>query len=209
MFALKRDKETRNRLFPALAFMVGAILLILVLGKIDQPAKDWLSLERDLVLNGEIWRLITAHFVHFNFDHSKMNSLGIILCCVILIDVIEIRALCEVFIACGLAVGLGVFFLMPSIDSYVGFSGLLHGIFSWGLLHLFSLRAYTYAILANTVLWGKILWEGLFGPVPGAEHAVGGVILIESHLYGAIGGVGVWIRQRKIGRNLAKHLRLF
>jgi len=39
------------------------------------------------------------------------------------------------------------------------------------------------------------------GPTPGASEAIGGVILLRSHLYGAIGGVISWIweRARRVG----------
>jgi len=54
---------------------------------------------------------------------------------------------------------------------------------------LADLRVYpkSAAILLTLVI-GKLIWEQLSGPLPGSESTAGGFVVVDSHLYGAIGG---------------------
>ena len=36
---------------------------------------------------------------------------------------------------------------------------------------------------------GKIVWEQVVGPMPFSESTSGGPVLVDAHLYGAVGGL--------------------
>jgi membrane associated rhomboid family serine protease len=36
---------------------------------------------------------------------------------------------------------------------------------------------------------GKLLWEQAVGPLPGSAEVAGGKVIVDAHLYGAIGGL--------------------
>jgi hypothetical protein len=38
------------------------------------------------------------------------------------------------------------------------------------------------------VVVGKLLYEQLVGPLPGSESVAGGTVIVNAHLYGAVGG---------------------
>ena len=47
---------------------------------------------------------------------------------------------------------------------------------------------------------GKLLWEQTVGPLPGSESSAGGTVIVNAHLYGAVGGVlGALIPWRRVG----------
>ena len=49
------------------------------------------------------------------------------------------------------------------------------------------LEKLTGVILA--LVMAKLLFEQLIGPLPGSETTSGGPVVIDAHLYGAVGGV--------------------
>ena len=60
-------------------------------------------------------------------------------------------------------------------------------------------RAESIVILA--LIFGKIAYEQFAGPVPGSEFASGGPVVVDAHLYGAIGGLaGGILLWRRVGR---------
>jgi membrane associated rhomboid family serine protease len=82
---------------------------------------------------------------------------------------------------------IGFWFLNPELYWYVGMSGLLHGLLVAGIVtRLSKIDAETAILLL--LLVGKITWEQFSGPVPGSESTSGGPVIVDAHLYGALGG---------------------
>ena len=82
----------------------------------------------------------------------------------------------------------GFWFLNPELYWYVGMSGLLHGLLAAGIVtRLKDIDAETAILLL--LLIAKISWEQWSGPVPGSESTSGGPVIVDAHLYGALGGV--------------------
>jgi rhomboid family GlyGly-CTERM serine protease len=94
-------------------------------------------------------------------------------------------------VVCGtsiVVIGAGFWFFNPSLEWYVGLSGLLHGLLAAGLVAGIRGREAESVVLAILVA-GKLVWEQLAGPLPGSESASGGAVIVDAHLYGAMGGV--------------------
>jgi membrane associated rhomboid family serine protease len=66
-------------------------------------------------------------------------------------------------------------------------SGLLHGILAAGLVERLR-KPETETIVLTLLLVGKLVWEQLSGPLPGSEGTAGGTVVVDSHLFGALGG---------------------
>ena len=47
----------------------------------------------------------------------------------------------------------------------------------------------TNGFILLLLLVAKISWEQFSGPVPGSELTSGGPVVVDAHLYGALGGV--------------------
>jgi membrane associated rhomboid family serine protease len=82
----------------------------------------------------------------------------------------------------------GLWFLDPDIRWYVGLSGLLHGLLAAGAIGGF--RALPgESVVIGALIAAKVGYEQLVGPLPGSESTAGGAVVVNAHLYGALGGV--------------------
>jgi len=47
-------------------FPITITLIVTLIALIGSDANHWLRFDRDALLNGEVWRLISGHFAHLN-----------------------------------------------------------------------------------------------------------------------------------------------
>jgi rhomboid family GlyGly-CTERM serine protease len=141
-----------------------------------------LRYERALVLDGEIYRLFSAHFVHVDGTHLATNLIGLALIWALVGR--EARASRWVigFLASAMSVGLGLFIMAPEIQWYVGLSGVLHGLVVAGACQ----ALWHHRFLLGLVMV-KLVWEQFY-PSAG-NYAFGIPVIIDAHLFGALGGL--------------------
>jgi len=88
-----------------------------------------LAYQRDLIASGELWRLITGHFVHWSPGHLVWD-VGTFL---VLGAVCELRSR-KRFSAClagsVIAIPAAVWLLLPQLELYAGFSGIDSALFA-------------------------------------------------------------------------------
>lgn len=178
---------SREQTYGLLVFAAIGLLIALA-AFTDDAGRLALGLVPDRVAEGEIWRIFTGHIVHLSRMHAFMNELGLLFLIVVLWDVLEPVTLLTGVILSAVAIALGILFAPENYTYYVGFSGVTHGLFAWGGLRVWQSVNRGYGALIIVTVLGKLTWEAIMGPTPGATEAVGGVILVESHLYGVIGG---------------------
>ena len=66
-------------------------------------------------------------------------------------------------------------------------AGVLHGLFAAGLVAaLYAGNRGDWWLLALFI--AKITWEQTVGSMPGSAEIAGGNVIVDAHLYGAIGG---------------------
>ncbi|WP_405220556.1 rhombosortase [Lentisalinibacter sediminis] len=166
-----------------------------------------LRYSRAAVAGGEWWRLATGHLVHLGPGHLLLNLAGLAL--VGWVAGREYGATGWWVIAAISAATLvaALYLLHPGVAWYVGLSGVLHGLLAGGLVPALRRRDPAAVILA-ALLAGKLAWEAMAGPIPGAEQTAGGPVLVEAHRYGALGGVVAgfvasgWSRRRRTSQTL-------
>lgn len=150
-------------------------------------ALEWLRFQPDMIREGQIWRLLTAHLVHLSWGHYLMNGLALLAICGLFAPLTPGR-LAWWMLASACAVAFGLLWFDPKLGWYIGLSGMLHGLLvAASLEDLLARRPVGIAILAAVAL--KLTWEQAYGPMPGSEAAAGGQIIVNAHLYGAVGGV--------------------
>lgn len=150
-------------------------------------ASAWLRYEREQILAGELWRLLTASFVHLGWSHLLMNLAALALIWMLFGRLLATKAWLLISLASLLSVSLGLLLFSPEIGWYVGLSGMLHGLFAAGAVA--SLRAgHRLELALLALLLGKIVWEQAYGPLPGTAEFAGGAVVTDAHLYGAVGG---------------------
>lgn len=180
-----RDAIRDRRRGPAIGFALAVALSCIALQ--GMGLVEALRFDREAIEGGAWWRLISGNFVHLGASHLIMNLAGLALVVALVwshFDAVE-WALLTLFSS--LLVGLGLYLLNPEIDWYVGFSGTLHGLIVAGCLA--DLRDYPRSAgLLLALVAGKLLWEQFAGALPGSESTAGGRVVVDAHLYGAIGG---------------------
>lgn len=162
--------------------------------------RDLLRYDRDAVAAGEAWRLLTANFVHLGWSHLALNLLGLgIGTWMFAPDRPAAQWLLATAVS-ALAVNLGLFMFTPSVRWCVGLSGVLHGLMIVGFGH-WAWQGERFAWLLLALVTGKMAWEQLGGDMPWASELAGGLVVVDAHLWGAIGGLlyllvqGVWHRR--------------
>jgi rhomboid family GlyGly-CTERM serine protease len=180
-----------------LAAVVGAGLLLAATAQALEPSL-WRYL-RAAVAAGEIWRLLTAHFVHLGWTHLAMNALGWVLLAGLFGPRLPPLGWVGVTAASMVAIGLGLW-LSPGIEWYVGLSGVLHGWLAAGAVASVVAGERRSGLAWAALLAGKLAFEQLAGPLPGSAEAAGGPVLVDVHLWGAAGGglaaLGYALRRR-------------
>ena len=169
-----------------LAAGVSALAIALQFG--GEPVREALAYTRHGVAGGELWRLVSGHFVHLGWPHMWLNLAGLALVVWLVGGVFSwVRWLLVLGLTI-LTIDLGFWFLYPNLAWYVGLSGVLHGLLVGGLLKGVVERDRESMILLGFVL-AKLAWEQFSGgPLPGSEATSGGTVIVNAHLYGAVGG---------------------
>lgn len=172
----------------ALFWALPVIVACLSIGLQLLEIQTLLRYERIAVQQGQYWRFLTGNFVHLGWSHLGLNITGLAFIWLLLGDRIPILQWLVVFLGCSLLVGLGLYVYTPALVWYVGLSGVLHGLFVMGLL-VDGTQTRLTKTLFLLVLSGKLLWEQISGALPGSEYLSGGAVVVDAHLYGAVGGV--------------------
>lgn len=182
--------ESRNWAIP---------LGIAVLASLAWLGGDYVGLplryDRNAVLDGQVHRILTAHFLHLGGWHLVVNLLGLGLIWWLVGHNARLREWLLILVGSMFSVSLGLMWFAPDVDWYVGLSGTLHGLLLAG-----ALLGRRTAWLLVLLVAGKLAWEQWLGPASPAW--LGGDTIIEAHLYGAFGGAlgTLLLRWRGIAR---------
>lgn len=169
-----------------MALAVGVVAVLLQAG--GDPVRELLAYTRDGVAAGQLWRLLSNHFVHLGWAHMWLNLAGLGLVAWLVGGAFDWRRWLAVAGITALVIATGFWFLYPELAWYVGLSGLEHGLLVAGLYGRVRQLDKESLVLLGFVL-AKLAWEQLGGgPLPGSEATSGGTVIVNAHLYGAAGG---------------------
>ena len=164
---------------------ISLSILVMLAGDLGKEA---LRYDRVWIGQGEAWRLISGHFTHLGWSHLALNSVGLLLVWYLVGEAYTLRSWAMVIGMTLATMDVGFWLLNPELYWYVGMSGLLHGLLTAGIVARWnSIDAET--VILMLLIIAKIAWEQFSGPVPGSESTSGGPVVVDAHLYGALGGV--------------------
>ena len=152
--------------------------------------RAWLQYDRIAILDAELWRLVTGHFVHLGPGHYALNAIAVFL---VWVAVGEYLSSPQWLVATAVTiagVNAGLWLFSPEIVWYVGMSGFLHGLLVAGIVLGFQFLP-REAVLGGMVVASKIVYEQILGPMPGSEQSAGGNVVVDAHLYGALAGLAI------------------
>lgn len=144
---------------------------------------------REAIADGQWWRLLTGHFVHFTWYHAVMNAVGLFLVSCVLLYRQSLLSVLSINLFLPLFISLGLWWLYQDIDHYRGYSGVLYGVIAAGLILEWAANRGIYTI-ALALLAAKIAYEQL--PNYDVDYLVAEIgvpVAIEAHLLGFIGGL--------------------
>jgi rhomboid family GlyGly-CTERM serine protease len=166
--------------------LLGIVVLLLLPEINGDAARAALRYERVAVAAGEWWRLITAHFVHIDLEHTLLDIMGVVLMWAIFARDLSPRQWLLVTTVVLLTIDAGLWFLDGDVDWYVGASGALHGFMAAGTyVHVRRGDLDGWILVIFMVL--KLGYEQLRGVLPFVESGM--PVVLNAHLYGALGGL--------------------
>lgn len=179
-----------------LALGVSLLVILLVVGSIA-ALQSALILDRESILRGQVWRLLTGHFVHVDMVHLTTNLAG---ASVVALWAWRAHYVGPILLFVAICAPiLGILLLMLGANWYAGLSGILHGAIVLLILQLpIKLR-----IIGIALVLIKLVWQTWFG---GSEALLssGAPVSLASHWLGAGLGLGFYLACRGIGlRGLA------
>ena len=167
-----------------------AWLLALVCAALALPAL-WPSLtpllrfERTAIATAEWWRWVTCHVVHLDMGHALLNIAGVVLLWTLFGGLLRGRDWLWTLVLSVTSVDLGLWYLQPQLQWYVGASGLLHGVMASGCVAL-RRSGDRAGWPASGLFAAKLAYEHWQGPLPFETQSA---VVSAAHLYGAAGGL--------------------
>ena len=146
-----------------------------------------LTFDRVAIQSEEYWRLLSGHLVHTNDSHLAMSLAGVLALWLLQGDDYNARDYLTAAMTSAVGVSACLYYLDSSVNWYAGLSGLLHGLFAWGVTADLRARRHIGPILVAGLL-AKLLLEQTFGAAPASERLLGYPVVIDANLYGAAFG---------------------
>jgi rhomboid family GlyGly-CTERM serine protease len=174
-------------IWPIARISAAAMILMTLLQAMPIEWHLALRYERPGIAAGEIWRIVSGHFVHLGWSHLALNMAGLGLGTWLFGADRSPASWLIATLASAVACGAGLWWLSPYVAWCVGLSGVLHGLLVVGFG--------SWILEGERSAWGllgvvlvKLAWERWGGDMPWAEMMAGGRVVTDAHLWGAAGG---------------------
>lgn len=177
---------------PALIFLLAVIGYLL-----PDSWQQALVYQRTNIASGQWWRLITGHLLHTNFHHLALNLAALVLLLLLHSQYYQRWQYFSLMIVSALLISSGLYFFEPSMQQYVGLSGVLHGVFIWGALKDIQTGDKTgWLLLLGALI--KVGHEQIFGASNQIEQLISAHVAINAHLFGLVAGMGYFFTTEKM-----------
>ena len=167
---------------------VGVSLVLMV--QLQFIGAQYFRFQSDWVATGEVWRIITGHWVHVGWIDLLMNALGLVICVGIAAPNWSIKR----WIAQTLVMGVGISLLFtlnnPELRWYVGFSGILFGLYFLAAIDLYARDRLIAALMGSAIVIKVIIEQ--FTPYDfTSADIIGAPVIVDAHLYGLLLAIAI------------------
>lgn len=145
---------------------------------------DLLIYQREEIVQGEVWRLLTGQLLHLSIEHYIYNIVAFLLLYNIALKLHSERIFWLSVIWCNIATGLAIFFMLPNVIWYAGASGFLHGVVLVMIIQLIKQQLFL-GLFFLLIIITKLVYEQVFGVIGQFNFKV----IVDVHLIGFISGV--------------------
>ena len=173
-----------NALRPYGPLAVWAALMILL----QWVGPEALRYDPQAIRDGELWRLLTGHLVHANGRHLLLNLAGLFLCQALTGVNWSLLQWSGRILLLALMISLGLWWLHPGLRWYVGFSGVLFGLYLMAAVESLPRQTLISSLLVLLLLV-KILMEQFSSVKISSSGWIGVPVLVDAHLYGFLSGL--------------------
>jgi len=111
-------------ILPIFVIVVASLLLA-----IDNSDHELFRYDRLPVFGGEYWRVITGHLSHLGWSHLFLNMVVFLGFWFLFHNVFKLRSWLAIILICSISISLCFLVFDQNLVHYVGFSGVLHGLF--------------------------------------------------------------------------------
>lgn len=172
--------------------MLITLVNILCIGLYYFNVTDSLAYRRVEIADGEYWRLLTGNLLHTNAWHLLMNLAGLWVIVLLYHTHYRLMHFSILFTVCCLLQGVGLYLFYPGLIGYVGLSGMLHGLFTYGAIKDITIGVKSgYLLLFGVII--KVVHEQVYGASQEVTEMIGARVATEAHLVGVISGIFIFI----------------
>lgn len=161
-----------------------------------------LRFQPDLFQSGELWRMVTGHFVHESWPHLMVSAVLIMMVHLLFGHIFRGSGLVLLVLLVAIGISLGLS-LAPQAAYYVGMSGLLYGLMVFGACRAIEKGMLT-GYLVMLTLFCKFAISQIIGPNRAMEQFIGLPVAVDAHHYGVITGLVCWtfyaLGKKRVGR---------
>ncbi len=176
--------------------LLGVCVLLLGIQSGGAAAQLALRYDREALAAHQWWRLLTGHMVHLGYEHALLDVAGLTLMWALFARDYSWRGWLLILALSVAGIDAGLWYWSSTTQWYVGSSGVLHGVLAAGTCAHLRRREPDGWILA-VFLVGKLLYEQVHGALPLTS---GGAVIVDAHLYGAVGGALAALLQRRFAK---------
>ncbi|MCC2658447.1 MAG: rrtA [Panacagrimonas sp.] len=162
---------------------IGLLIVVLAVG--GPQVADALAYGRAAIAHGQAWRALSGHFVHLGAMHAALNLGGLVALLLLCPARPRVMEWLRRVVLLALAISALLYAAAPTVDRYVGLSGVLHGLFVLGLVPM-ARSGDRVAVVALLLLTAKLVLEQVFGSSAQEERWIGGGVVTLAHLFGTL-----------------------
>ena len=178
---------------------IVAALLLGALAFLPEDLRVLLAYDRTAMLNGELWRLWTAHAVHYSLTHAVVDITVLAVILTMARRTFNTQRLTMLLLVGAPVISLGLLALVPDMSQYMGCSALAYllgtavAIPTWRTQP--ASRPWLGAIAVMALL--KLVWDAA-APATAASSLPAGVqIAWQAHAFGVVlAALEAFLRQR-------------
>jgi len=185
---LTNNKNPVSIIPPWLLPALGLTVLMILIQALPKDWQDLIIYARIEVSEGQLWRLLSGNFIHLGWGHLFLNVAGLLAIAVLFAEDRRNGLWAADLLICSIGTSLGLYLFNPEIFWCVGLSGALHGLFVVGaMVWIFDGISLGKWLMLGVSL--KLLYEQTIGEMPFSGGIVGGSVVTDAHLWGALSGL--------------------
>ena len=151
---------------------------------------EYFRYQSDWTLTGQIWRMVTAHWVHVGWLHLLLNGVGLVVCVSLTSPGWSIGRWLTYSIIMAIGISIMLTLYNPEVIDYAGYSGVLYGLYVLAALSLFP-RDRLVAALIIAAIVGKVFMEQFNFYDFNSGDIIGARVIVDAHLYGLLLAIAI------------------